>query len=111
MTKFETNLSGVIEELQNKEVAQDAKDVDLQNQIDSEIANRTNADDQLQTNINVEANARAAADQDLQKQIDFVMKYLVPVGVIDYFARASSPEGWLKADEFQEVNMLICLQQ
>jgi phage-related tail fiber protein len=145
MTKFETNLSAVIEELQNKDVAQDAKDVDLQNQIDSEIAKRTNADDQLQTNINAEANARTAADkdlqgqiakevadrvdadkvlqanideeiaartnadetesstrastdQDLQKQIDFVMKYLVPVGAIEYFARTSSPEGWLKAD-------------
>jgi hypothetical protein len=36
MTKLESNLSAVVEELQNKDVLQDAKDVDLEKQINSE---------------------------------------------------------------------------
>lgn len=112
MTKFETNLPTVIEELQAKDIALEAKDVDLQNQIDSEIAKRISADVQLQanidteavarfnadkllqTNIDAEANSRASKDQDLQGQIDA----LNIAGTVQYFARKGAPEGWLKAD-------------
>ncbi|AIF54144.1 tail fiber protein [Pelosinus sp. UFO1] len=69
MTKFETNLTEVIEELQVKDVELEAKDVDLQNQIDSEVVARTDADTKLQANIDAEANARNVTDKDLQDQI------------------------------------------
>jgi microcystin-dependent protein len=128
MTKFESNLPAVIEELQNKDVAQDAKAVDLQNQIDIEIANRTNADVQLQSNIDAEVNTRTIADQSLQDQItaEIITRTSVdetesstradadknlqdqidelkranfsPAGVIQYFALQTAPEGWLEAN-------------
>jgi hypothetical protein len=69
MSKFESNLSAVIEELQNKDVSLDAKDIDLEKQINNEVTARTNADTQLQTNIDSEVNARAVADKSLQDQI------------------------------------------
>jgi microcystin-dependent protein len=148
MTKFESNLSEVIEELQNKDVVQDAKDVDLQNQIDSEVTARTDMDTQLQTNIDAEVSTRTAADQNLQEQIttevsarvdgdkllqnnidaeavaridtdsqlqtninievdsrknvDQDLQEQIDVlkipGAVQYFARQTAPEGWLKAD-------------
>ena len=92
MTKFESNLSAVVEELQNKDVLQDAKDVDLQKQITAEITTRTNADE-------TESRARASAVKDLQAQIDALKKTgCSPSGIVEYFAMTTAPEGWLKAD-------------
>lgn len=141
MTTFESNLKTVIEELQ-------ARDVDLQNQIDNEVAARSNADAQLKANIDSEVTSRIAADEDLQDQIskevlariegdkllqtnidaevtartDADTRLQISInsetdtrknvdkdlqeqidalniaGTIQYFARKTAPNGWLKAD-------------
>ena len=146
MKKFESNLSTVIEELQAKDVelqnqmdnevsariGADAKlqgnieaesaargiadkelqnkiaaeivdrtkaDQGLQDQITAETANRVKVDKELQVSMNSEASSRSSAVQDLQAQIDALKKAeCVPVGAVEYFARAIAPEGWLKAD-------------
>lgn len=96
MTKFETNLPIVIEELQ-------AKDVELQNQIDNEIAKRTSADVQLQVNVDAEASTRSSAVQSLQAQIDALETSIVsavPSGVILAWSGtvATIPDGFHLCD-------------
>lgn len=109
MTEFECNLPIVIKELQDKTVELEAKDVELQNQINNEVLTRANADDQLQANIDAEiiarinadeaeSSTRAGVDQDLQEQIDALKNSLIPYGAVQYFARDTAPEGWLIAD-------------
>jgi microcystin-dependent protein len=71
-----------------------AADQELQDKISNEVVARTDADNVLQTNINTEIDTRKNVDQGLQEQIDA----LNISGTVQYFARQTAPEGWLKAD-------------
>lgn len=71
-----------------------AADQELQDQVSNEAVARIDADNVLQANINTEIDTRKNADQELQEQINALN---IP-GTVQYFARQTAPEGWLKAD-------------